>query len=126
MAVLSSYSFGQESNAPSKAFERVKFDAFCTDGDVMAKVLEKFGERAMLDLKSQRLLKGGTEVFDSILFSNPQKRSWTLVEKVADDVYCVVAAGAGMIPHGATPPAKKENNKDEKPKQNKQDLNKQS
>lgn len=33
------------------------------------------------------------------MFANPKTRTWTMVEYVADEMYCVVAVGSNLEPY---------------------------
>ena len=103
MAVLSSTALADEmfrNQQPNTGLERVKFDAYCGNGEKVAKVLEHYGERSFIGFKSQRILNKETLAFEAILFANPKDSSWTWVEKIEEDTYCIIATGNRMVPHG--------------------------
>jgi len=102
MALLSSTAFSDEIFREPRAkpgLDKVKFDAFCGNGDKMAQVVDHYKERAMIDFKSQRIINGEVMTFTAVLFANPKDGSWTWIEKITDDSYCIISTGDRMTPH---------------------------
>jgi hypothetical protein len=71
----------------------------CTTKTEMAGVLEEFGERAMLTMISHRNITGTTAEIATVLFVNPETKSWTLVERPDADTYCAIAHGININPY---------------------------
>lgn len=94
MALLSSTLFAAQD------VEKVNFEAYCSKGNIVSNMLEKFGERPFINFKSQRDVNNETVYVTAILFVNPKDSSWSWIEKIADDYYCVIATGDRMMPHG--------------------------
>ena len=85
--------------AQDKDVKVLKFDAYCMGSARMESVLNKFEERAFAKLKSERLVGSDTVKVESIMFANPKTRTWTIVEYVAEEMYCVVAVGSNLEPY---------------------------
>ena len=94
MALFSSTLFAQQ------GVQKVNFDAYCSESIIISNMLEKFGEKAFINFKSQRVFNNETVYITAILFVNPKDSSWSWIEKIADDYYCVIATGDRMKPHG--------------------------
>lgn len=87
---------------PSIASEKslmVSFEAPCVDVVSLEKVLDKHGEDPALTMISTREIGSRYQAVPTVFFINPKTKSWTLVEKVADNLYCVIAVGQEVAPY---------------------------
>ena len=80
-------------------FQRIKMDIYCGDSSAVQSITNKFGEQGFINFKSERQVGTAFEEFRGIVFVNPKTGSFTMVEKITDDVYCVIAAGDKLEPH---------------------------
>ena len=62
----------------------------CSDRKVLLEVLDKYSEVP--------LARGETRQGWLVVYINPETLTWTMVEKIDDDVYCYVAAGQDFVP----------------------------
>lgn len=83
----------------------VKMDAICGTEKQITKVLDHFEEKPMLAMLSER--DGGRQQQMAVLFVNPKTRTYTLVEELPNDIYCVVSMGKGLMPYTEQPEEKK-------------------
>ena len=60
--------------------------------------MEEFGEEPMLRGESVRMTEQNPTVNIMVLFLNSQTRSWSLAEKVSEEVVCVMAVGEKLEP----------------------------
>ena len=88
-----------QSNKDTERLQVVKIDAYCMSEDTMSEITEKYQERPLLAMKSAREVSGKSLEFITILFANSKTSSWTLVEQVTENVYCVVATGDKLMPY---------------------------
>ncbi len=76
----------------------VKLDIICASDAEVEQVLTKFEEIPMMVMSSTR--QAGEQKMDvpTILFANPKTRTWTLIERPAENLYCVIGSGKGIAP----------------------------
>lgn len=86
--------------AQQTPLQRVKMDIYCGDGAAMKRIIDKFEEKAFINFISERLMVNGQiEQFEGRLFVNEKTHSFTLIEKIVDDLYCVIGSGNSIKPH---------------------------
>jgi len=73
--------------------EKVLYELFCIDVSVLEATLEEFKEFPFVRGNSKREPVGMVPL---VLFVNPETKSWTIVEKVEHNTYCVLAMGSGL------------------------------
>ena len=72
---------------------------FCMPLSELTKLIQQFEEEGMLSGVTTREDEKGKETLSPVvIFMNPQTKSWTIVEKVSSDRYCVLAAGGNLKP----------------------------
>lgn len=71
----------------------------CTTSKGLEQVLDKHGEEAALTAMGIRDIDGNFVAVSTVLFINPKTKSWTLVEKIKEDLYCVAALGESISPY---------------------------
>jgi len=81
--------------------EIVLFEALCVDLKTISETVKEYGELPFLTSTGHRVDGNRKKYNPTFLFLNPQSRSWTMVEKVDEDNYCVIAAGTKMEPYKA-------------------------
>ena len=79
----------------------VFFEAVCTDLKTVSGTIKEYGELPFLTSTGHRIDGDKKKYNPTFLFLNPQSRSWTMVEKVDENVFCVIAAGTKMEPYKA-------------------------
>ena len=72
---------------------RTPFDAICTTQQIFGETIIKYGETPIMRVLSVRRIDGATVFMNTVLFMNIETGSWTLAEKISDDVLCVIAMG---------------------------------
>ena len=72
---------------------RTPFDAICTTQQIFGETIIKYGETPIMRGLSVRRIDGATVFMNTVLFMNIETGSWTLAEKISDDVLCVIAMG---------------------------------
>ena len=65
----------------------------CGARSMLFAMLEEYDERPMMTFSSVRMIRQAPTIVPTVLFVNPVTTTWSLVEQVSDDVYCVVAQG---------------------------------
>ena len=77
----------------------VKFDALCMPAKSLVETSEEFGEIPMMRGTGIRVIDKDLTVENStVVFANPKSWSWTIWERVNEDIYCIVAIGKGLEP----------------------------
>ena len=77
----------------------VEFSSYCMNEKQIKNLLQKHKEVPMFNMSSTRILNEKMiRHSPTTLFANPKEGSWTLVEKVMDELYCVIATGMGITP----------------------------
>ena len=72
---------------------RTPFDAICTTQQIFGETIIKYGETPLMRGLSVRNIDGVMVFLNTVLFMNLETGSWTLAEKISDDVLCVIAMG---------------------------------
>ena len=91
---LSHPSIASESNALM-----LKIEIPCGTLEAIGDVLKQHGETPALTAAGIRDLGGRAVTVPSVLFINPKTKSWTLVEQIGENIYCVPALGQEMTPY---------------------------
>lgn len=69
---------------------QVPTDLICSDRKTLLEVLDKYSE--------QPLLRGQGRTGWVVIYVNPETHTWTMVERVEQDLYCYVSAGQEFSP----------------------------
>lgn len=77
----------------------IKFDAACGTEDQINVLINQYGERPLLQMVSERDTSAGEIQSLTIIFANPKTRSYTIVERMTDNVFCVTGTGIGISPY---------------------------
>lgn len=95
-------SFAQDKEPDVKP---VKFDAYCMSSKMFGVIAAKYEEQPMMVMISGRTVGEKDMEFTTVMFANPKTGSWSLVERIGEDVFCVVATGSKLAPYlGDRPP----------------------
>jgi hypothetical protein len=70
----------------------------CVSSQELTTTLARYGENPALTMMSSRVMDQQQQVHSSVLFVNYDTKTWTLVEKVQEDLYCVSAMGNEIQP----------------------------
>ena len=76
----------------------IPMDVTCVSGRALAETLEEFGEIPFLQMNSTRETDNGIVTNPTVIFMNPETRSWTMAERIKRDLYCVIAIGDFAMP----------------------------
>jgi hypothetical protein len=71
----------------------------CGSLEQLAGVLEEHGEEPALTATSTREVAGKFHTVPMVIFVNMKTKSWTMVEKYTDNIYCVAGLGDGITPY---------------------------
>lgn len=86
----------------------MKYNGACGDKKEFADVITNYSELPFAGGISNRSLDGLPDR-KMVIFVNPETLTWTIAEKVTEDVYCVIALGTGFTPiHSETTEDKEE------------------
>lgn len=86
---------------PSIASEILQIDTklSCASWERINETLEKYGEIPFVNMNAYRALRNNDVMnLPAIMFVNPKTKSYTLVEKFSDQLYCVVSIGEQVSP----------------------------
>ena len=74
------------------------YPAVCVDAESLSKTMDEFQELPFARGVSNSL--GDPEALPRslVVFMNPKTRTWTIVERVNPDQYCIIAVGGGFEP----------------------------
>ncbi len=74
------------------------FESPCMDINSLDKVLTEYNELPVLRADSVR--KGEDDYIKhvTVLYMNIETSSWTLAEKMNDNLYCIISVGTGIAP----------------------------
>ena len=72
---------------------RTPFDAICTTQQIFGETMLKYGETPIMRGQSVRNVDGVMGFMNTVLFMNLETGTWTLAEKITDNVFCVMAMG---------------------------------
>lgn len=81
----------------AKEIERVTYEAVCMQYTQLLEVVDTFGEIPLAQGISVPIGKPNT-VLSTVIFVNPDTKSFTVAERVTDDRYCVLVLGHNFGP----------------------------
>jgi hypothetical protein len=82
----------------SNEAEEINIPTYCVSIKILEEVLTEFNELPMLRGKTERHVNGVSTENTLVIFMNPETKTWTIVEKMANGSYCVLSAGASFEP----------------------------
>jgi hypothetical protein len=72
----------------------------CATEKALGSVLDEFGEIPFATMMSMREIPVlGVTANSMVMFVNPKTKSYTIVERIGKDLYCVVALGENIEPY---------------------------
>lgn len=71
----------------------------CTDLKSVSEVLKKYGEEPAFTGVSTREIAGKFIPISMVIFINNKTKSWTIVEKYSENIYCVSGMGPEISPY---------------------------
>ena len=86
---------------PVMAQELVSLPVECGSRQALTAMLKKYDEQPVMVFSSNRVVRQEVAEVPAVLFVNPVTTTWSLVEQVDDDVYCVVGQGDQARSHRA-------------------------
>jgi hypothetical protein len=77
----------------------------CTTTEALAALLAEYDETPALTMTSVRASKEKNKSTTNytLMFINYETKSWTLIERMADNVFCIIAAGGSATPYVKKP-----------------------
>lgn len=86
-------------NSSIASEKTISTELICTSPMGLEQVLEKHKEEPFLTAISVRNLDGKLVAMSTVMFINSKTKSWTLVEKINENLYCVSAMGEHIAPY---------------------------
>ncbi len=77
----------------------VDFPIACSNMTVVAATLAEFKEKPAMVMNSVRDAGGRQITHPLVLFINYETTTWTLGERISQDVVCLIAVGYGIKPY---------------------------
>jgi hypothetical protein len=71
----------------------------CLNLKELTEILNKHGEEAMFTAVGHREIDGEIKAFPVVFFVNTKTKTWTIMEKYSNDVYCASAMGQDIKPY---------------------------
>jgi len=78
---------------------KLKTEILCGNLETVGLVLKEHGEEPALTAAGVRDVNGKYIAVATVLFINPKTKSWTLVEQIDENLYCVPALGQNIGPY---------------------------
>lgn len=76
----------------------INLPIYCISIETLSEVLEKHGEEAAMTMSSSRDIQDQIITSSTVLFVNFKTKTWTMVERLTNDNYCVIAIGDNITP----------------------------
>ena len=74
----------------------LKFDVQCVNAQTLSAFLTEFGEKSIFRGISNRETASGSVSIVTVFYFNRETMSWTMVERVDTDLFCVVGMGTDI------------------------------
>ena len=74
------------------------YPAVCVDAESLSKTVDEFQELPFARGVSNSLGDPDAPARSLVIFMNPNTQTWTIVERVNPDQYCIMAVGSGFEP----------------------------
>ena len=84
-----------QAEAPATA---TMYPAVCVDAESLSKTVDEFKELPFARGVSNSLGDPEAPARSLVVFMNPKTQTWTIVERVNPDQYCIIAVGGGFEP----------------------------
>ena len=92
--------FAQQQPQPQNPDKVIKLDTHCSSQERVMAMLKQYGERPMLKMISNRQSpKGDTVELVTIMFVNPEKQTYSIVEQFNKEMLCVTGNGEKVLPY---------------------------
>ena len=93
LLIVSSFSAVSKEN-----YIEIDMPMICTSAEAVSEMLTEYEEvPALRGFTTRETINGFVDNFFTI-YVNPKNRSWTMIEKYSEDMYCLVVAGHSMKP----------------------------
>lgn len=84
----------------ASALTTVPFDAYCVDYKHIADMIAEHEEKPILTGVSVRMVRGQEVPIPMVIYSSRRtENTFSIVEKVNDDTFCVVSLGYNLTPY---------------------------
>jgi len=80
---------------PEQTFDKALMEIYCVDYASLTKTIDAFGEIPFVRGQSGKQPVG---MVPFVMYVNPQEGTWTFVEKIANNKYCIIAFGSNLQP----------------------------
>ena len=95
--------FGWANISIASEITKVPTELLCGTDSQFNSVLEKYGEIPFATMISMREIPGvGFRSFAMVIFVNPKTKSYTMLEQMAPDLYCIISIGENIEPYRET------------------------
>lgn len=84
--------------AVAKDVKITQFESRCADWELLKATLQRFQELPMMTMNSVRDIGGQPTDLEAVLFGNARTGTWTLVEQVGPDLFCITGMGDQIRP----------------------------
>ena len=83
----------------------VNIPTACTTTEALAELLVEYDETPALTMTSVRASKEQNKptTNPTLMFINYETKSWTLIERMSDNVFCIIGAGGSATPYVKKP-----------------------
>jgi len=79
--------------------ETIQFETVCVSLEILEESMKKYGEKPFITSTGHRT-SGDEKLFHAtVLFMNTETKTWTMVEKIASNSYCIIGIGSNMKPY---------------------------
>ena len=79
--------------------EIVQFESICVPLEILEESMKKYGEKPFITSTGHRMFGDVKISHATVLFMNPETKTWTMVEKVESNSYCIIGIGSNMKPY---------------------------
>jgi hypothetical protein len=92
-------SLGMYQPAAAEQVTTINIPAMCVDIKSLTELVDEFAEIPAMVMTSKRDINGTAISNNVVLFVNFKEKSYTMVERVAKDIYCILAVGDDIQPY---------------------------
>jgi len=78
--------------------EYVNFETVCVSQKMLEESMMKHGEKPFITAVGHRLNGDKRAFHPVVMFMNPNTKSWTLVERIEPNTFCIIGIGTKMEP----------------------------
>jgi hypothetical protein len=79
--------------------ETVHFETICVPLEILEESMRKYGEKPFITSIGHRVFGDEKLSHATVLFMNTETKTWTMVEKIGPNSYCIIGIGSNMKPY---------------------------